>query len=202
MVERHKFRRTAPARRRPLSCPAFPRDAAQQIANARTDKAVAPIQIDHQDQVGEALQQVAAGTLPAAQSFFHLAPLGDIHQRALVADDLARVVPDRARRIQKDAGRAILAPQRELAAALAPAIVRAPAQHRTLAAIEIERCWDRAQASSSLLPQPEHLDQRRIGVEQLAFRRAEVHAFLQGLEQFGEAAFFLALFGHVPARER
>ena len=66
----------------------------------------------------------------------------------------------------------------------------------TLARLQVERARIERQ---KLIPAgaAEHLDQRRVGVEQLALGSAEVHAFLQGLEEFGEAAFFLAFFGDV-----
>ena len=85
----------------------------------------------------------------------------------------------------------------QLPAALAPAIVCAPSQHRPLAGIDIQGAGIHRQ---EFVPAAaaEHLNQRRIGVEQLALRSAEVHAFLQGLKKFSKAAFFLALFGHVP----
>ena len=52
--------------------------------------------------------------------------------------------------------------------------------------------------SSSRPLQPSIRISAGIRIEQLALGSAEVHAFLQGLEEFGEAAFFLAFFGDVP----
>src|ERR1039458_4396014 len=48
-----------------------------------------------------------------------------------------------------------------------------------------------------LLRVSQQVHQRRIRVQQVSLRRAEVHAFLQGLEQFGKAHLLLALFGDV-----
>src|SRR3984893_2150757 len=178
--------------------PAYLRgNTAQQIAAARADKAIPSIQADDQDTIGEALQQIPLKFLLLAQRFFHLAPLGDVHQRALVTDDCAGSIPDGTRRIQKDAGRPILAPQRKLAAALAPPIIRAPPQHRALPRIQIKCAGVEGQ---KLVPAAaaQHSNQRRVAVKQLALWRAEVDAFVESLEKFGEAALFLALFGHVP----
>ena len=93
----------------------------------------------------------------------------------------------------------IFSSQHEFPAAFAPPIVRLPPQHETLAGINIQSAGIHRQ---ELIPAvaAEHLDQRRIGVQQLAFWSAEVHPFLQGLEEFGKAALFLPLLGHVASQ--
>ena len=44
---------------------------------------------------------------------------------------------------------------------------------------------------------PQHAHERRIGFEDLAFQGAEINAFLEGLEELGEAKLGLALSGDV-----
>ena len=129
---------------------------------------------------------------------FHLALVGDVNQRALVADDIARRIPYRPRGIEKHGCGSVLSLQLDLACAHAAAIVDRPPQHG-LAWIEIQ-CWRLNRQQFALFVIPQHADQRGIRLQQLSLGRAEVDTLLQSLEQFGEAEFFLALLGDVAAQ--
>ena len=72
----------------------------QQIANAGAGKAVALVQINHQDQVREALQQFLTELFLLPDPHLHGPLLGDVGERALVADDGSIGVPDGARGVE------------------------------------------------------------------------------------------------------
>ena len=63
--------------------------------DAGADEAVAFVQINDKDEVRETLQQVALKFFLLPQGLFHGAPLGDVHQRALITDNLPLRVPHR-----------------------------------------------------------------------------------------------------------
>ena len=67
------------------------RPVAEQIADARAYKRVGRFCVQHQDQVGKTLQQVAAEFFLTAQLPFHRAFFGDVHQRSLIAHNFSRV---------------------------------------------------------------------------------------------------------------
>ena len=129
------------------------------------------------------------------QRLFHLAPFGHIHQRALVADDLAGAVPHRAGCIEEDAGRTIPATQCELPAALAPPVVDASPQTGPWLSSRLSALGSSDRSSSRLL-QPSILTSAGLASSSLP-SGSEVHAFLQGFEEFSKAALFLAFFGDV-----
>src|SRR5581483_8216891 len=94
-------------------------------------------------------------------------------------------------------GLSVAASQNNFSSTNATLIVGAASQHRTLCLLEIQGLGVSGK-KLFLAVVGEHFDQRGIGVEYLSFRRAEVNALLQSLEQLGKACFLLALLGHVP----
>src|SRR5262249_5003148 len=113
----------------------------QQISYPRTDETELLLQIDDQNQVREALEQVSLELFLAPEGPLHLSPLGDVDQRALVANDRAGCVPDRTRSVQDRDQGSIFAPQRNLPCADATLIVGRASQHRTLLRVPVQRGW-------------------------------------------------------------
>src|SRR5229473_2311314 len=83
---------------------------------ARTDKGVAGRRIEHEDEVGEAVDEAAGKFLLLMEAALHLAALSDVHERALIAHHAAGVVADGSGGIQTNDGSAVLSNQGHLAA--------------------------------------------------------------------------------------
>src|SRR5205807_10216748 len=64
------------------------RTVAQQVANPRADKTVALLQVNRQDQIGEAFQQILTELLLLLDLLLHIPLFGQVHMRDLLADDI------------------------------------------------------------------------------------------------------------------
>src|ERR1700691_4886551 len=111
---------------------------ATQVVDPRTYEAVAPAQINHQDQVRKAFQKVALELFLTAQRFLHLPALSYIDERALIADDLAVCIPDCAGSIEKNPQPAVLTMQHDFPRAYASLVIRYPPEHWSLVGIGIQ----------------------------------------------------------------
>jgi len=69
---------------------------AKQVTNARADKAVSFIQVDDQNQIGKAFEQISLELFLSAERSSIFPAFGDVHQRTLIADDLPRGIADGA----------------------------------------------------------------------------------------------------------
>src|SRR5208283_3887662 len=159
--------------------------------NARAHEGELSIQIQHQDQIREALQQTAAEFLLAPQLPLHRALLGHIDQRALVTHDAA-VFNDSRGSVLADGDAAIFLSQPHFARARAASLAPDPSQRWIWAGIDFQSFRRKIQHFFFAgVAQDRH--ERRVHFEQLAVGRAHVHALLESLEQLGEALLFVAL---------
>src|SRR5204862_6154408 len=119
--------------------------------------------------------------------------------RPLIAGDFPGRVPSRTRRIQANSRSSIPAAKCNFPGALASAIVGSSSQHRTLCTIEVQ-CRGVKLQEFLLTAVSQQVHQCSIGIEQLSLGRAEVNAFLQRFEEFGETPFLFPLFRHVASQ--
>src|SRR5262249_11073294 len=77
---------------------------AENLTDARTDEGVVCGSIQNEDQIGETIDQAARELLLLVETVFDFAPLGDIHERALVTDHRSGGVPDGNSSIEADDG--------------------------------------------------------------------------------------------------
>src|SRR5713226_5984978 len=98
----------------------FFRLIAERFLDARADKGVLRLRVEHDDQVREAVHQAAGEFLLSVELLFHLAPLRDVYQSSLVAGDAAGRVANRRRGVETSHRRTILAAQGDF-----PAVYRA-----------------------------------------------------------------------------
>src|SRR5437879_8651943 len=95
----------------------FFRLVAERFLDARADKGVVRLRVEHDDQVREAVHQAAGELLLGVELLFHLAPLRDVYQGSLVAGDAAGRVANRRCGVETSHRRTILAAQGDLPAA-------------------------------------------------------------------------------------
>ena len=149
-------------------------------------KVYLPVQVEHQNQVGEALQQMTPEFFLAAQLALHSALFGDVDERALVANDAA-FLDHSGRSVLADGDAAIFSAEPHLAAcACGRSGCPILPSDGIRAASTLSASGGRF-SNSSLLSYPRICTQRRVDLDQLALRTADVHAFLQGFEQLREA---------------
>ena len=67
----------------------FIRPVAEELRRTRTDEGEPLFEVDHQDQVGEALEQAAAEFFLLRELPLHAALFRDVDQRSLVTDDIS-----------------------------------------------------------------------------------------------------------------
>ena len=67
------------------------RSVPEQLSDARANERVLPLQIEHQNQIWKAFQQVLAEFFLTMQPVLQGALLGHVHQGALVADQTPRL---------------------------------------------------------------------------------------------------------------
>src|SRR5260370_12390380 len=83
---------------------------------SRTDKGEMARGIEYQDEIGKAIDEAAGKFLLLVKSALHLAALGDVHERALIAHYAAGIVAHGTGRSHAHAVIAVLAHQDELPA--------------------------------------------------------------------------------------
>src|SRR5712692_12008719 len=83
---------------------------------SRTDKGEMARGIEYQDEIGKAIDEAAGKFLLLVESALHLAALGDVHERALIAHYAAGIVANGSSGIQAHDGPAVLPDQGNLPA--------------------------------------------------------------------------------------
>jgi len=72
--------------------------------------------IEHEDEIGEAVDETAGKFLLLMKAALHLAPFGDIHEGALIAQHASGIVANGGSGVEAHDGPAVLANQSDLAA--------------------------------------------------------------------------------------
>ena len=151
------------------------RTVAEQLANARAHEGVLALQIEDENEVREALQQMAAEFLLSAQLALHGAFLGDVDQRSLVAHELA-VLDHAAGDVLAHGDTAVFSLEFDFARAGAAALASRAPQNRFRTGVDLERFRRHAQQLFlARIAQDGH--QRGIHLQQLAYGRTDVDAF-------------------------
>src|SRR5207245_9929048 len=95
----------------------FFRLVAERFLDARADKRVLRLRVEHDDQAREAVHQAAGELLLGVELLFHLALLRDVYQGSLVAGDAAERVANRRRGVETSHRRTVLVARGDLPAA-------------------------------------------------------------------------------------
>ena len=163
----------------------------ENVFGTRTHKGVMARRIEHQDEIGEVIDEAAGKFLLLVEAALHLAAFGDVHERALIAHDAAGVVANGSSRVQAHDGSAVLANQSDLAAL----------NHRLtfdlvldgLSLCRIDEDFRNPYFQQFFLGTvAQHAHQRRIDVHNGSVRRGDVDAFLERFEEFRETCFVFA----------
>ena len=177
----------------------FLRIVAENFFHARAGESVVAVGIQHEDQVGETVDQAAREFLLLIKAALHLAALGDVHERAVIAEDAAGGVAHDGGGVEANDRVAVFANEGELAAL----------EHRLgidflakkLALLRVgENVGEAVREQLFLRVVAEHANERRVRIENAIVRRDDVDAFLQSFEEFGEARFVFARGGNVARK--
>src|SRR5208283_5804786 len=91
--------------------PGFFQFVSEDFSAAGTDKGVASPSINHQNQIRETIDQAVSKFLLLVEAPLHFAALGDVHECALIAQDLARAVANGGGGVEANDGGAVFAQQ-------------------------------------------------------------------------------------------
>ncbi len=166
---------------------------------ARTDKGVAGRRIEHEDEVGEAVDEAAGKFLLLVEAALHLAALGDVHERALIAHHAAGIVANGSSGIQAHDGPAVLPDQGNL-----PAL-----DHRLtldlflddLSLCLVDKDFRNPPFQHVLLGiVAQHAHQRRIDIHNGSVGRGDIDTFLERFEEFRETGLVFAERGDIAPK--
>ena len=161
---------------------------AEDVFEAGADEGVAPLGIDDEDKVGEAVHQTASEFLLLVELLFHGAAFGEIHERALIADDAAGGVANGGSGVEAIDGLAVFAAERDFAAVGAGFAIDLAGERVALHVVD-KNFRDFFGEQLFLGAIAEHIDERGIHFEDFVFRSDDVNAFLEIFEELGEAGF-------------
>ena len=173
---------------------------AQQFLRSRAHERVAAFAIQGHDQVGEAFHQAARKLLLAMQALLHGATLGDIDERSLVAADAAARIANQSGGVQASDRGAVAAAQSDFMAA-----DRAGQGEFALLGFPLlgldhevrERMIEEVFAALVA----EDPRERGIYAFEVPVGRRQVDAFLQRLEQLGEASLIFPFLRNVVRQD-
>src|SRR5207302_3869099 len=94
--------------------------------------------VDDQNQIGKAFEQISLELFLSAERSFHFPAFGDVNQRTLIADDLARGIADGAGGVLKNANGSIFAAETDFSSTFTSAISGASAQNWGFIRIRIQ----------------------------------------------------------------
>ena len=172
---------------------------AENFFYARAGEGVLAFGIQHENQVGEAIDQAAREFLLLIEAALHFAALGDVHECAVIAEDAAGCVADDGGGVEANDRVAVFADKREFTALEHGLGVHFLAKDSAL--LRVGKYVGKAAREQLFLGiVAEHANERGIGVENAIVGSDDVDAFLQRFEQFGEACFVFARRGDI-ARE-
>src|ERR1700733_8382310 len=162
---------------------------AQELRGRKADKLLAPradksefaIGVERDDQVWETFHEPAAEFLLPLKAPLDFHALGDVHERALNPRDLACAVANRRAGIETTNLLAVFADQCDFEISDGAGFLELGDLPGAMRRIFVERrLVDQHQFFFVIVSQ--HFYERGIGFEHLAFRGAEVNAFLEGFE--------------------
>ena len=172
---------------------------AENFFHARAGESVLALGIQDEDQVGEAVDQAAREFLLLIEAALHFAALGDVHERAVIAEDAAGSVAHDGGGVEADDRVAVFADERELAALKHGLGVNFLAKKAALLRVG-KNVGEAAGEELFFRIVAEHANERGIGVENAIVGRDDVDAFLQRFEELGEARFVFAGGGDVSRK--
>src|SRR2546429_484804 len=177
----------------------FLEGVAQQFPASRADEGVMGVRVQHEDEVGKVVDQAAREFLLLMEPMLHLAPFGDIHDRALVPDDLSASVAHGGGAVHAHDRASIFAEKRDFAALDHRLRLHLLLQDLAFGGID-KNLGDLPFEQVLFGFVAEHADQCGVGVEDAALGRGDVDAFPESFEELGEAGFIPPQSGNV-ARE-
>src|SRR5579864_6815946 len=171
---------------------------AENLFHAWTYKGVMAAGIRHENEIGETVHPAAGKFLLLIKAVLHLAALGDVHDRTVVANHVAGGVAHGASGVQANDLTAIFAGESNLAALDHRLTVDLLAQGEALGFVGKE-IGEGAGKQVFLGIIAEHAGESGVNVEEVIVRRRYIDAFLQRLEKLGEARFIVAQGGDVAS---
>src|SRR5947199_394797 len=177
----------------------FLEGGAQQCPASWADEGVMGVRVQHEDEVGKVVDQAAREFLLLMEPMLQLAPFGDIHDRALVPDDLSASVAHGGGAVHAHDRASIFAEKRDFAALDHRLRLHLLLQDLAFGGID-KNLGDLPFEQVLFGFVAEHADQCGVGVEDAALGRGDVDAFPESFEELGEAGFIPPQSGNV-ARE-
>src|SRR6266852_6107214 len=89
---------------------------AENLFRTRADERIVSAGIEHQNEIREAVHQAAGKFLLLVKAALHFAAFGDVHNRALITNNMAGVIAYGGGGVQANDGRAVLADESDFAA--------------------------------------------------------------------------------------
>src|SRR5579859_325481 len=172
---------------------------AENFFHARTHKRVMASGIRNENEIGVTVHQAAGKFLLLIEAVLHLAALGDVHDRTVVANHVAGGVAHGASGVQANDLTAIFAGESNLAALDHGLAVDLLAQGAALGFVGKE-IGEGAGKQVFLGIIAEHVSESGVNLEEVIVGSRDVDTFLKGLEEFGEARFIVAQGGDVASK--
>src|SRR6267142_2890257 len=94
----------------------FPRLVTENLLRTRADEGVVGADIEHENEIREAVDQATGKFLLLVEAALHFAPLGDVHNRALISHDMAGAIANGGGGVQANNGCSVLANEGDFAA--------------------------------------------------------------------------------------
>src|ERR1700676_2705805 len=169
---------------------------AKNVFNARAGESAVARGVEDENQIREAVHQTARKFLLLIQTAFHFAPFGDVHQRAVITNDVAAGIADHRGGVQTNERAAVFAGQSDLAPLKLGLALDFQTQEAALLGVrqDVGECTGQKVFLGIV---SEHANERGIGVDDAIVRSNDIDAFLKGLEQFGETRFVFAKSGDI-----
>ena len=171
----------------------------QHVFATGTDKGVVGVGIEHQDEIGEAVDEAAGEFLLLMKTALHLAALSNVHKRALIAQYAAGIVANGGSGIQTYDGSAISANQGNFFALNHRLTLDLFLDELSLLAVD-KNFWNPSFQNFFLGIVAQHAHQGRIDVHNGSVWRGDIDAFLERFKKFSEARFVLAKRGNVAGK--
>jgi hypothetical protein len=171
---------------------------AEDFFDLGADEGVAPVGVDHEDQVGEAVDETASKFLLLIEALFHSAALSDVGEGALIADDFAGGIADGGGSVEASDGLAVFATEGDFAA-LGRRLALYFAGKRVAQLGIDENVADFFVEELFLGVVAQHLNEGGIDLDDLVVGSDDVDAFLESFEKFSETSFVAALGGNVAS---
>src|SRR6266446_4530934 len=172
---------------------------AENLFRTRADESVVGAGVEHENEIREAVDEAAGEFLLLVEAALHFAAFGDVHNRALITNNMAGVIANGSGGVQANNRCAVLADESDFAALKRGLMLDLLLEELSLGLVhENLGLFSFQQVILGIVAQ--HAHESGIRIQDGAFRRDDVDAFLERFKELGEASFVLAESGHV-ARE-